>query len=204
MLPRSALFVSLVLACTLALPAQEPTYTLPESKDCLGEPNAPIVMEVFSDYTCAACGQYFLDTLRPLIAEYVTVGKVCLIYRDLPFRNHPYSRSAALYANAAESIGQKLEVAAALFTHQTEWAQNGEIEKVVARALPQKAMARLRQALKDPKLDASIERQLARARALGVHLTPTSFITVRGQTQRVIGAVQYPILKRFLDHLLGQ
>jgi len=204
MLKRGCLLLTLLSVCALAVPAQEPAYRLPAREDCLGVPIAPIIVEVFSDYRCTACRQYFLDTLRALIAEYVTAGKVCLIYRDLPLGNHPYSREAALYANAAESIGQQLEVAAALFTYQAEWSQNGDVEAVVARALPQKAMARVRRALNDPKLEAVMERDIARAGDLRVRATPTSFITARGETQRIVGAVQYPILKRFLDHLLGE
>ena len=204
MLKRGFLLVILVLVCALASSAQESAYTPPAPQDFLGDPDAPIVIEVFSDYRCTACRAYFLGTIRSLIAEYVTVGKVCLIYRDLPLGNYRYSREAALYANAAKSIGQELEVAAALYTYQTEWSQNGDIEAVVARVLPHKAMARVRRALNDPKVKATMERGIARARDLRVRATPTSFITARGETHRIIGAVQYPILKRFLDHLLGE
>jgi hypothetical protein len=87
---------------------------------------------------------------------------------------------------------------------QAEWSKDGNIEAVLARELPAKVMSQLRRAMKDRKLSASIDRDLERGRRLAVRQTPTSLVTANGQTQLIPGVVDYAILKRYLDHLLGK
>ena len=53
------------------------------------------------------------------------------------------------------------------------------------------------------ELDA-IRQDIELGRKLEVNSTPTFFITAKGKTEKVASVVQYPILKRYLDYLLGQ
>ncbi|MGA2419509.1 MAG: thioredoxin domain-containing protein, partial [Candidatus Acidiferrum sp.] len=71
-----------------------------------GSKNAPMVMEVFSDYQCPACKQLFLSTDHPIVDNYVNTGKIFLIHRDFPLPMHAYSRVAARYARAAAQLGK--------------------------------------------------------------------------------------------------
>jgi protein-disulfide isomerase len=51
----------------------------------MGDPDAPVVIEVFEDFQCPACAQYS-EQIEPLIEEtYVENGKVYYIYRHFPF-----------------------------------------------------------------------------------------------------------------------
>ena len=51
----------------------------------LGQANAPVKVEVWSDFQCPACDA-FATTVEPdLIDKYVATGKVQLIYRDFAF-----------------------------------------------------------------------------------------------------------------------
>ena len=61
------------------------------SAKAIGSPNAPITMEVFSDYQCPSCRALFEETLKPLIADYVALGKVYLVHRDFPLPMHSHS-----------------------------------------------------------------------------------------------------------------
>lgn len=180
----------------------------PTRADCMGDPEAPIVLEVFSDLQCPTCRTYFLNVTTPLLHEYVSNGSLCVIYRDLPLSIHQHARQAALYATAAGSAGIWLDTTAVLYLFQDEWAKDGNIEAVLARELPKKAMAQIRRALKDPKLapqlNTRIDRDIERARRLAITGTPTWFITANGKTEKFTGAVQYQILKRYLDQLLGK
>src|ERR1700719_218535 len=72
-----------------------------EGMKAYGSKNAPITMEVFSDYQCPSCRALFEETLKPLIADYVALGKVYLVHRDFPLPMHSHSWVAARYANAA-------------------------------------------------------------------------------------------------------
>ncbi len=42
----------------------------------IGNTSAPIKMEVFSDYECPSCGNFYENTLKTMIATYVAENKV--------------------------------------------------------------------------------------------------------------------------------
>jgi protein-disulfide isomerase len=50
----------------------------------VGSKDAPIVIEVFSDFQCRGCAEFYLQTLARVIEEYGTKGKVYLIHREYP------------------------------------------------------------------------------------------------------------------------
>lgn len=173
---------------------------------CLGSPNAPIMIEVFSDYQCPACRMYYLETMQFVLQEYATTGRVCVVYYEFPLQSHKHSREAARYAQAAFRLSPShwVRVNETLYTLQPQWSADGKIEPLVARALPPADMEKVRQSVNDPKIAALIDRDVAEGRRRGVTGTPTTFLTVNGQTHRINGPVQYPIMKQFLDKQLGQ
>ena len=70
----------------------------------LGDPEAPVKIEVWSDFQCPACGT-FTRTIEPLLrSSYVADGVVELTYRDFAFLG-PESLDAAVGARVAEEIG---------------------------------------------------------------------------------------------------
>ena len=194
----------------------------------IGNRAAPITMEVFSDYQCPSCGNFYESTLKYMITDYVAAGKVYFIHRDFPLPMHPYSHQAARWSNAAAKIGKFQEVDAALFDNQAAWSADGNIEKFVAAALKPADFKRVQrlmvgcesnasaavkpaslsgkgQADRGCALDIYIEQDQALARLLPVSQTPTSVITYKGQRYPAMpGFVTWPILKSFLDSLLSQ
>ncbi|MBI4444082.1 MAG: thioredoxin domain-containing protein [Acidobacteria bacterium] len=182
-----------------------PHVAAQSSAPCVGgRPGAPIKLEVFSDFQCPACRSFYLETIRPVLADYADAGKVCVVYREFPLPQHQHARQAARYGHAALELGvrQWAMVADALFASQDRWAQDGNLEAALARALTKDDLARLRELAANSSSDAAIDRDIALARQLQVGSTPTFFITARGKTEKVAGAVQYPILRRYLDNLL--
>lgn len=197
--------VFLLLLAAGPLAAQK-AKSEPNSR-CLGSnPNAPIRMEVFSDYECPHCRQFYLEAVRPLLADYGNAGKVCVTYYEFPLRGRKYSRQAARYSQAAWRLGPEkwIQVNDALYYYQSQWSLDGQLESVVAKALTPKEMAQVREWVKDPKLEARIDRDVALGTERGIRSTPTFFVTANGKTEKVAGAVQYPILRRYLDNLLRQ
>lgn len=170
----------------------------------MGSKSAPITLEVFSDFQCPSCRLLYQNTLRQVFENYVNTGKVYFVHRDFPLPMHKYSREAARYANAAARIGKFEAVSAALFAKQDFWGENGQVDAVVASALTPAEMAKVRQLVKEEKgrIDADIEKDVALGQGNRVNQTPTSIITCRGQTYPVVGVVDYPILRQFLDELL--
>lgn len=170
----------------------------------IGTKGAPITVEVFSDFQCPSCRDLFLQTLRPLIQNYVASGKVYLIHRDFPLQQHAHARQAARYANAAARIGKLEKVAEALYLSQDIWAGTGDLESIVARVLTPSEMNELRKQLKDGKVDASIEQDVALGGRNQVRSTPTTIITHRGKQTPIVGAVSYSILRLYIEDLLRQ
>ncbi|HKW89009.1 MAG TPA: thioredoxin domain-containing protein [Candidatus Acidoferrales bacterium] len=187
----------------------------------LGSPDAPIKLEVFDDYECPACDQFYEQTLKQLINEYVASGKVYLIHRDFPLPIHKYSRQAARWVNAAARIGKFETVERALFDNQMAWSEYGTenpqgiIKPIVQGALTPAEFQRVESImqgcesdshdeLKGCAVDAAIQRDYAEGELLPVRQTPTFVVTCRGKKYPpTAGLVNWPILKQYLDALLN-
>ena len=170
-----------------------------------GSKNAPVVMEIFSDFQCPACKQLFTTTTHKVMDNYVSTGKVYLIHRDFPLPMHAYSRLAASYSRAAAHIGRCEEVEQMLFQNQEKWEMNGDVRGTVAATLSPGEMKKV-QALVDAKtFEPLIEKDQQLGRLVLVNQTPYSFLhTKSGQTFPVVGFVSYDVLKTFLDQLVAQ
>jgi protein-disulfide isomerase len=187
-------------------PAPQSVAGLPDvdPHKAFGSKNAPVTMEVFSDYQCPACKTLFTTTNRRLMDDYVSNGKVYLIHRDFPLPMHAYSRVAARYARAAAQIGKVEAVEQALFQNQEKWEQNGDVDGTVAAVLSPAEMTKVRALVKGGTLDAAIDKDYALGQTYRVNQTPTTVFHSKGQTYPYSGVMTYDILKQFLDQLLSQ
>ena len=169
-----------------------------------GKPIAPVKIEVFSDYQCPACREFYLSTMRQVLADYADAGRVCVVYREFPLTMHSHAREAARYGAAAMRMGQRTwaMVTDALYQNQDKWEADGKIEPFIAGALNKEDLARLHKEMNNPEIDKIIEGDIALAKQRDVNQTPTFYITGKGKTEKVAGVVQYPILRRFIDSLL--
>jgi len=168
-----------------------------------GSKNAPVIMEVFSDYQCPACKSLFTTTDRRLVDDYVNTGKVFLIHRDFPLPMHAYSRVAARYARAASQLGKLDAVQQALFANQEKWEVSGDVDGTVAAVLTPAQMVKVRALVKGGTLDALIDKDYAIGQVNRLNQTPTTIFHAKGQTYPYAGAMSYDILKQFLDQLLS-
>jgi protein-disulfide isomerase len=169
--------------------------------EAFGSKNAPIVMEVFSDFQCPACKTLFNTTNRQVMDNYVTTGKVYLIHRDFPLPMHAHSQVAAQYSRAAAQIGKFEPVEEALFNNQEKWEQTGDVDGTVAAVLSPAEMTKIRTLVKGGTLNAAIQKDLALGRLYNVNQTPTTVFHAKGQTFPYAGVMSYEILRNFLDQL---
>jgi len=70
-----------------------------------GSPQAPVTMEVFSDFQCSHCAHFALTTERELEEEYVKAGKLRIEYKHF-IVGGPDSARAALAAECAAEQGR--------------------------------------------------------------------------------------------------
>jgi protein-disulfide isomerase len=170
----------------------------------VGSKNAPIVMEVFSDFQCPACKTLFVTTNRQVMDNYVITGKVYLIHRDFPLPMHAHSQVAAQYSRAAAQIGKFEVVEQALFQNQEKWEQTGDVDGTVAAVLSSAEMTKVRALVKGGTLNAAIQKDVALGKFYNVNQTPTTVFHSTGQTFPYSGVMSYEILRNFLDQLAAQ
>ncbi len=192
---------SLLLLAGLVAWAAKPAGSNPKA---VGSPSAPITIEVFSDFECPACKTLHDQTLGPLLRDYVAQGKVYLVHHEFPLPQHTYSRLAAAYATAAARLGKYDEVGDRLFLHQSEWAASGKVDETACRALTPAEAAKVRAWVKDPAINAEIDRDVELGRKIPVQQTPTMLVKKGGTVYPLAGAVNYDLLRSFLDSQLGR
>ena len=169
-----------------------------------GIQTAPIRIDEYSDFECPHCQNLFLNTLRPLIDQYVANGKVYLVHHDFPLPMHTYARQAAYYADAAAAIGKLEPVEQALFLHQNQWSSNGKIEPFVAAVLTPMQNQQVEELAQTSIVRDAVQYDVTHGNQLGINETPTMFITYKGRQTPIVGNVSYPILRGYLDALLRQ
>jgi protein-disulfide isomerase len=171
----------------------------------VGLPNAPVTLEVFSDFQCPHCARLHFGALKEALGDCVASGKVRIVYRDFPLPQHPYARKAALYADAAARIGRYERVCDELFRSQEEWGRTGDIEGAIGKTLTPAEMAKVRKILTDPKSLSEINREIDADLALGGQLplseTPTMILSGGGKKYPIKGDVRYDLLKQLINTL---
>ncbi len=184
------------------------TENLTEGLWLSGKADAPVKLEVFSDYQCPHCRAFYLGTIKPLIAELNSEQKdksLYIVYHDFPLDGHRYARQAASYALAAERLGHDswLRVTDALYLEQAQWAQDGDIEGVISKVLDGDELAFVKRLAPDPSIEQTIRAEILLAQSLQVSATPTFFITLpAGRQERVNGTVPYELLRGHLAQYL--
>lgn len=152
----------------LAIPAGAPSR---------GATDAPIVVQVFSDFQCPYCARVE-PTLESLRAHYRE--RLRVVWRDFPLPRHPDAMPAA--EAAREALAQRGDEGFWRY-HDAIFAHQGDEDGLARAALERYAraqgldLARFRQALDDHRHLAAIRADMAAATATGVQLaTPAFFI----------------------------
>lgn len=173
----------------------------------LGQPDAPVQILIFSDYTCPSC-QYWVQTVEPLVKqEFIDAGKARLVHYDFPLggtAQHRHSFIAARAARCAEAQGRFWDYHDILFGRQGEWSPAPEppIDEFVGYAnqlgLDRRAFSDCLRS--DQFADVvSASRQLGES--LNVGATPTVYIGPRTLPGNEWS--QYPAVKAAIEAELG-
>jgi len=85
-----AIIIAAAIIIPSAIPAGDFVTITPQARPmvdgkALGDPNAPVTVEVFEDFQCPAC-RAFTEQIEPQIVDtYVATGEVYYIFRHFPF-----------------------------------------------------------------------------------------------------------------------
>ena len=191
----------LALALTALLPCLAASSDADPGKS-MGSPNAPVRIEVFSDFECPACKGLHEQILPLVVRDYVIPGKVYLVSREFPLPLHPYSREAANYATAAARLGKYQQVADTLFLNQVAWAANGKVWDAVAGVLTPVEAKKVQLLAKDPSVLSAVQHDVDAGKAASINQTPTMIVTRGPKSFPLAGAVNYNLLRSLLDGLL--
>lgn len=135
----------------------------------LGNPDAPVTMVVFSDFTCPYCA-----LVRPALEAFVKAraDRVKLFFKPFPIESHAGALEAALAAEWARERGPFWPMHDGIFEGR---AHTEEELAEVARAIGGDP-ADLRAALGERRHLARIRASQAEARTAGIRGTPTIFL----------------------------
>jgi protein-disulfide isomerase len=193
-----------VLALVAAQPFLAASLDSDKSK-IVGNPNAPVTIEIYSDFECPACRTFHIDTLPQVVKNYVVPGKVRIISREFPLNipEHKYSREAANYATAAARVGKYNAVADALFKTQESWGVSGKVWEVVASVLNAADQKKVQALVKDPGVTGEVQSDVSRGQAAGINGTPTLIVKRGAKPYALSGfALKYDVLSSLLNDLL--
>jgi protein-disulfide isomerase len=191
----------LALAAILSCFAAGPEF---DKGKAVGNPAAPIKIEVYSDFECPHCQIFHQQTLPRLMSDFVKTGKVYLIAHEFPLPQHVHAREAANYATAAARVGKYQEVSDALFQGQSVWPVTGKVWETVAAVLTPAEQKKVQELAKDPSVMDEVQADVTQARALQIGSTPTTIIKHAGKSTPFAGDPNYDILKSFLNSLLAK
>jgi protein-disulfide isomerase len=174
--------------------------------NAFGNPAAPMMIEVFSDFQCPACKTLHDTEVPELMRDYVIPGKAYLIYRYFPLDMHPFGRKAAEVVCAAAQLGKYEAAANAAFAKQPNWSMDGKIEETVDTVLTSAEQQKLKTLLKSPAVQSAIQHDVDEGHALPVAGTPTLLVTYRLKRYPLggVGVLKYPLVKAYLDDLLSK
>jgi protein-disulfide isomerase len=154
-----------------------------------GQPDAPVVLEEFSDFQCPYCGRFFQQTLPSLEENQIAGGEVVMVFYDFPLtRIHPQARAAHLAAHCAAEEGAATFWAMhdLLFESIDEWAGRSNTTELFTGYAEELQLAsdEFRSCLESERYAQDVQDDLEAGTQRGVNSTPTFFLN----GQRLTGA----------------
>lgn len=170
----------------------------------LGNLEAPITIIEYSDFQCPFCGFFYTNVESLLKENYISTGKVKLVYRHFAFLGEESSAAAAA-SECAKDQGKFWKFHDFLFDNEIKdnREHNGNLNRDLFMSiasdlgLNQNTFA---VCLDSGKYTQKVENDLASGKKVGVRATPTTFIN----GQKVEGALPYSEFKKIIDQELAK
>lgn len=178
-----------------------PTDTRLADGQALGEPDAALTIEIFSDFQCPACGALASQVKPQLVRDYVSTGDVRLVYRDFAFLG-PESIDAAVAGRCAADQDRFWLYHDYLFANQLG-ENRGAFSRARLDAIAEAAgleMQAFAACYADPSQRQAVQQARQEAAAVPISSTPT--LVLNGD-QQIVGVPSYADLRAAIEAVLG-
>lgn len=186
------------------------------NRNSMGDPNAPIKLEEFSDYQCPFCERFAVDT-EPLLVEYfIKTGKVYFTYRSAGNwvsgnigSGRTESQDASLAAYCAADQNKFWEMQAALFANNRDVEDQGSFTNRRIKAIAESIsldMTAFNACYDSGKYEDQVQQDLKDAQDAGIQGTPYFVMTytVNGEarTETIDGAQPIDVFQQKIEAAL--
>jgi protein-disulfide isomerase len=168
----------------------------------IGNPQASVRIDLFSDFQCPTCKLLHDRTIEPLLNDYVKSGKVYLVRHEFPLPIHAHAREAASFACAADKVGKYDLVSDQLFRTQEAWTKDGKVADSACAVLSPAEAKKVKALAAAAETGTQVDLDIRQGQAEKINGTPTMIITRSTKRYPVVGQISYPVLQAFLDSLL--
>ena len=138
----------------------------------LGDPNAPITIYEFSDFSCPACAYAATEILPEIEKEYVNTGKAKIVFKYFP--GHGTGKASHLVALAANEQNLFWKFNEYIFKHQENLQNIEEMEKIAVSLGAN--LDKLTSDLNNNNYEAQLNQDIELGRSIGIKGTPTFII----------------------------
>jgi protein-disulfide isomerase len=171
-----------------------------------GNPDAPVTMVEYSDFTCGFCLKFFKETWPRLQARYVDTGKVRFLYKDYPRADQGPGVAAAVAARCAGDQGAYWPMHDRLFAERAKLGEDVFFQHAKSLGLDHASFS---QCLRDGRHVSAIFQDRQEANSWGFHGTP-GFVIMRSTQQptakdpavAIPGAFPFESFAEEIDRLL--
>ena len=179
------------------------TYaSIEKSKDAtghysLGNKNAKVKIQEFSDFQCPFCSHFFESSFPQILKEYVATGKVYYSYYNFPLGIHPQAPKAAEAALCAGEQDKYWEMHDLLFQNQNIWSGEDNLAPIFASLAQSLGMDanKFTTCVNSNKFADTVKKDADFGDSKKVEGTPTILIN----KESVIGAQDYAVFKKAID-----
>lgn len=192
---------SLLIVMSLAGGGATEVTGVPQDRTALGPPDAPVVIEEYSDFQCPYCQRFAQQTEPRIVEEYVKTGKVRFVYRHFAFIGEE-SVWAAQAAECAANQGRFWTYHDKVFANQAgenRGAFSRDRLKGFARSL-ELDQAKFNRCLDNNETLDRVQRDKAEAQRLQIRSTPSFFVN----GLPIVGALPFEEFKAVIDRQLAK
>jgi protein-disulfide isomerase len=184
----------------------------------MGDPNAPIVIEEFSDFQCPFCERFHEET-EPLLRQYyIDTGRVRFVYRSMGNwvsgnigGGRTESQDSALAAYCAGEQNKFWEMHALLFANvlgEDVGSFTDQRNKAIAAEVEGLDVDQFNSCYDSGKYEDRVQQDMADGQAAGISGTPGFIITytVNGETRTrsIDGAQPFNVFQQELEAALNE